>query len=194
MQPATLTAATAYSVLFTVAVPVSGFAQSNTVHRVEALATDAQSRVYVHRGAQQPAALPPNLTFPESYRGTIESMLRRSEAFRRQCLRLGNAPRVRVRIRTAFGSERGPWRARTNIVKGHGGAFDATVVIRSLFDLPELIAHELEHVIEQMDGVDLAARALLPDTGVRVSDGDSFETVRAMRIGALVGHETRNPR
>ena len=47
--------------------------------------------------------------------------------------------------------------------------------------MQELIAHEFEHVIEQLDGVDLAAHAALPHTGV-TSIGhstDIFETMRA---------------
>jgi len=56
-----------------------------------------------------------------------------------------------------------------------------------------LIAHEIEHVIERLDGVDLRARAALPGTGVRLCDGgdDAFETIRARRAGLAVAEEVR---
>ena len=52
----------------------------------------------------------------------------------------------------------------------------------------EMIAHEFEHIIEQLDGVDLAARAALPHTGVTDLGhvGGMFETVRAQRTGRKV--------
>jgi hypothetical protein len=65
------------------------------------------------------------------------------------------------------------------------------VEIRVLDHLAELIAHEIEHVIEQIDGVDLRVQSLLPGTGVRSCMDGSFETVRAVRVGRRVAQETR---
>jgi hypothetical protein len=66
------------------------------------------------------------------------------------------------------------------------------MAIGSLDDQVELIAHELEHVIEQLDGVDLHARATLPETGVRSLDEDAgFETIRAVRAGRAASEEVR---
>lgn len=47
----------------------------------------------------------------------------------------------------------------------------------------ELIAHELEHVIEQLDGVHLFAAS---EHGVFRSATDAFETKRAIHVGELV--------
>ncbi|MGH7465456.1 MAG: hypothetical protein ACREK1_09795 [Longimicrobiales bacterium] len=135
--------------------------------------------------------LPANLIIPDLYRETIETMLHRSPAFRRQCLRLANAPHVTVRLRNLYYNERTASRALTRIVRTSAGGLDATVQIQPLEHLPELIAHELEHVIEQIDGVDLLAHSSLPGTGVRTQDDGSFETIRARRVGALVARETR---
>jgi hypothetical protein len=55
--------------------------------------------------------------------------------------------------------------------------------------LAELIGHELEHVIEQLDGVDLAGTARRAPTTVWLSGRDSFETVRAIQTGQLVAGE-----
>jgi hypothetical protein len=55
----------------------------------------------------------------------------------------------------------------------------------------ELLAHELEHIIEQLDGIDLAAKAAVARSGVRECVDGSFETSRAVRVGTLVALEAR---
>jgi hypothetical protein len=65
------------------------------------------------------------------------------------------------------------------------------VEINPLGDFMELLAHELEHVIEQLDGIDLAAKAALARSGVRTCVDGTFETNRAARVGSLVAVEAR---
>ena len=57
--------------------------------------------------------------------------------------------------------------------------------------MEELIAHEFEHIIEQLDGVDLAAHAAQRHTGVTAIGHrhDIFETMRAKRAGLKVVSE-----
>ena len=58
---------------------------------------------------------------------------------------------------------------------------------RTIEPHPELIAHEFEHIIEQLDGVDLAIMSRLRSTGVkRVNEVDAFETRRAIVTGLRV--------
>ena len=78
-------------------------------------------------------------------------------------------------------------RAMTRFTRSDGG-ISAVVDIGFHQNLEELIAHELEHVIEQLDGIDLAARAARPDTGVVAVGyrGGMFETTRAKRAGLKV--------
>ena len=58
----------------------------------------------------------------------------------------------------------------------------------------ELIAHEIEHVIEQIERVDLAGGARMAETGIdSVSlNGMAFETARAARAGITVAREVRD--
>jgi hypothetical protein len=178
---------------------VPGFAQSNTVSRSNtgsaliAMRTPSVVRVYEsERAATTPRArLPLNLTFPDGYRELIESMLERSPTFRRQCLRIANASGLTITIRTLHPYAAGTARARTDIVRADGGRMIATVFIGPLHDVAELIGHELEHIIEQIDGVDLRVRSAVPGTGVHVCVDGSFETIRAVRTGVLVARETR---
>jgi hypothetical protein len=57
---------------------------------------------------------------------------------------------------------------------------DTTVFVPT--DLVEIIAHELEHVCEQMEGVDLPSLSRLKGEGVYDLNGH-FETARAIRAG-----------
>ncbi len=58
-----------------------------------------------------------------------------------------------------------------------------------LSDLIELIAHEVEHIIEQLDGLDLARLARLAPVTVWATGDQRFETQRATQMGRLVAAE-----
>ena len=136
---------------------------------------------------------PANLTIPSTYRITVEQMLQRSPMFRRQCLRLAAAPHLDVVVRMLHPFASGP-PARTQITQAGNGRVIADVEINPLGDFMELLAHELEHVIEQLDGVDLKAKAAVAESGVRNATGGTFETSRAVRVGSVVAFEARTRR
>ena len=173
---------------------VSGFAQSNTAYRTMAAIDRTASgalRPYVPeaRVTDLPTRIPPNLEVPSSYRVLLESMWQRSATFRRQCRRIANTPGLEIAIRAAARGSTGRVRARAQIVRDRL-RLRASIEVLSLEDPAELIAHELEHVIEQLDGVDLASRAATGTSGVRIAD-DSFETMRAVRVGRAVSADMR---
>lgn len=197
-----LAALAAVVAAITVPFSVSGFAQSDTgqflnSHAVAGLASGRTGtgvvRVYVHDRvfSARNVALPANLTFPDSHRRLLESMLQRSATFRRQCARIAQTPRLWIGITTLHlhGSE--TTRARGRLQVTRDGVLFATLEIRPLDDQSELIAHELEHVIEQLDGVPLHARASLRATGVHAREDGAFETVRAVRVGLAVAREVQ---
>jgi hypothetical protein len=136
------------------------------------------------------AAIPSNLLVSPFYRELVEKMLSRSATFRRQVLRIAMAPSLRVRLEVA-GT---PWLktlpAKTEFAR-KDGRLVVDIDITPLNKEVELIAHELEHVIEQLDDVDLAAQAARAHTGVRTSGtaGVIYETTRAIRIGKKVAQE-----
>ena len=136
--------------------------------------------------------VPPNLEVSDMYRPRVEGMLRGSPTFRRQCLRISADPAVTVRLIIGSTAQRSGVRAQTRL-RRNAGRLTATVEISPFQDLEELIAHEIEHVIEQLDGVDLEARAARSHTGVSVVGPreDMFETVRAHRAGLTVVSELR---
>jgi hypothetical protein len=191
MQSVTLALA---STVASTVLAVPAFAQSDMLLATNLSSTDVV-RVYVPVDARPAATvtLPPNLKIPSMYRPYLESMVRLSPTFRRQCLRIANAPGLTVELQQFPARPTGWIRARTRFWTARDGRRFATVEIGALDDQVELIAHEIEHVIEQLDGVDLRARAALPATGVHVCDNadGAFETTRAIRAGIAVSEEVR---
>ncbi len=137
-------------------------------------------------------AAPPNLVTSDEIRQLIETMLRQSPTFRRQCLRIGAEPRLTIQLNMSASRERSSVRATTWLKRQPDGQLVAAIRISAFADSVELIAHEIEHVIEQLDGVDLAARAARYDSGVKVISHVPavFETIRAKRAGQKVASET----
>jgi hypothetical protein len=171
---------------------VSAFAQSD-IPRSSILWTTDVVRVYAPVESR-PAGVtpPPNLRIPPAYQPYVESMVRWSPTFRRQCLRLANAPWLTIVLRSLPTRPSALVRARTQFSTDGRRHVTATMTIGAADDQVELIAHEIEHVIEQLDGVDLRARASLPATGVTSWDHDmEFETIRAIRAGRAVAEEVR---
>lgn len=182
-------------------VAVPGFAQSDSARLRDVRGTIASGRtsfgvvriydVTADAVSAGSAVLPPNLGFSTTHRPIIELMLRRSPTFRRQCLRISNTPSLTIVVQSFYPRSHERVRARTRVMATQDGGLHATVEIRPLDDQAELIAHEIEHVIEQLDGIDLRSRASLPTTGVHFADDGAFETRRAVRVGMAVAEEVR---
>ena len=136
-------------------------------------------------------AMPANITVTPMYRALVDTMLRDSPTFRRQCVRLAGENSLTVVLVIGSHVRRSDLRATTAMKRTEDGRLTALVEIPPLKDLEELIAHEFEHIIEQLDGVDLAAQAARPQTGVtQIGPRRSvFETVRATRMGLKVAAE-----
>ena len=136
----------------------------------------------------------PDIVFPPSYRSSVAAMLRYSPTFRRQCSRIASTPNLRVEIVPALLGGSASGAALTRIVRSERG-IEATVQLGPSGDPVLLIAHEFEHILEQLDGVDLPVMATRVATGVRVVPGTGhFETERAIAAGRQVADEVRRGR
>jgi hypothetical protein len=147
---------------------------------------DSTVSTEVHR---EKASIPSNLVATSVLRPVIEMIWRESSTFKAQCARLKSEPLVLVDIR--FGNASlNAGRARTDFVRAPQGGTRAQVSIypkfRSLAELIELIGHEVEHVIEHLDEVDLEPSEA---HGVRQTALGTFETARAIHIGQRVSRE-----
>ena len=192
---ATVVAALA-SVLVVSGVP--GFAQSNTGgdrHRSHSSLSVARAYVPVRSTAPDFeffTVLPSNITVTPLYQQFVSRMLARSATFRQQCARLGRARSLTIEIKSEIVGRRDAPRAWTSIVRSAGARLHATVSVTPTDRPAELIAHEFEHVLEQLDGVDLMALSRVRRSGVRECDCghiDAFETTRAIKTGLRVSQE-----
>jgi hypothetical protein len=171
---------------------VSGFTQTDTDdERLVRRSSQSAVRVYV---AAESATFDmvghaPNITIATVYQPVVDAMLSRSPTFRRQCARIAAASHLSVVIRSDVpAGTRAP--AVTEIQRRPGGRVQAVVQIRPSTHAAELVAHEFEHIIEQLDGVDLRAKSRLRASGVRRTwDLSAYETTRAIVIGLRVARE-----
>ncbi|HJZ72563.1 MAG TPA: hypothetical protein VKE51_12550 [Vicinamibacterales bacterium] len=145
--------------------------------------------------AEDPVAeLPRNVTI-FGYETAVRSMLRWSPTFRRQCARLAAAEYLAVQVAPALQPGLPLDHTLTRIAFKPNGRMQAHAYIGSEGDPLELLGHEFEHILEQLDGVDLPSMARRPATGVyAVRVGGPFETRRALFAGRQVAREVREHR
>lgn len=131
--------------------------------------------------SEMPANILPGLFQHEMIR-----LLDRSETFRGQCTRIAATRYLRVVFGVARSVPDGS-RAQTSIERFQAGAVVALVTLKFAEDYIELIPHELEHVIEQIEHVRLADEAARQQAW-RSRTG-AYETRRAMAVGLRVRQE-----
>jgi hypothetical protein len=138
--------------------------------------------------AQQPeacaSAIPANIqagVFTQDFLALLQG----SPTFRGQCERIASARYVRVEL--SLVRLPGIVRAMSTIQRYKSGALRADVRIAPGQDYRELIAHEFEHIIEQIDGVDLREEAA--SGRAWAVDRNVFETRRALETGVRVRRE-----
>ena len=126
----------------------------------------------------------------------VADLCRRSPTFRRQVARLADADGLTVTVRLGAFQPTSSWRAQTVItqVGGHVRSADVQVPAGDGRLVAELIAHEFEHILEQLDGRDLPKLANNHSNGVWYSGSDVIETDRAIRAGRTVRDELRQSR
>jgi hypothetical protein len=141
--------------------------------------------------ASRESPLPTNLIVPDIFRPIVALMWRQSPTFRRQCARLAERPDVTVRFELVVAVQHGWALSR---LEPHRGGLKAAVQIS--MRMPALrvehIAHELEHVLEQVDGTDLPRLTRQRLDGVR-NRGGRYETARAQSVGRTVALEVMTP-
>ena len=136
-------------------------------------------------------ALPPNIEVERDLRSTVAQVLARSRTVRAQCLRIAASPLTRVTVVLSLSPMEANTRARSYARRRASGLLVVEVQIPPASrDFAELLAHELEHVTEFIDGVDFRARAAARG-GAIVQDRStgSFESDRARQAGLLAAAE-----
>jgi hypothetical protein len=118
-------------------------------------------------------------------------MLQRSRTFREQCRRLAASAWVHVGVRLdprVF--ETRSYRAVSEIQRPNPNLLIALITLQVLTDQAVWLAHEFEHVLEQVDSIDVAELADRKQAAWRVGP-HMFETKRAIAAGEAVAAEVR---
>src|SRR5215203_4214853 len=128
--------------------------------------------------------LPANVTFPRDLERAIARIYDRSPTFRAQCERIAAADHARIDVRI---DPKMPSRCRAfSVIDRRDGQIVAEVHLPPSSDHTELLAHELEHVIEQIEGLNLRRLSRQKGSGVHEIERGLFETDRAQMAGRVV--------
>jgi len=164
-------------------------------------ASSAHADSAVTAAASPPAdasrVAPLNIQVSPVLAGVFEGILAASPAFADQCERIGAATYVHVRVMPVMAvstTTRGT--ARTTMRRFSSRALLASVTIPvplTTNEYAEFFGHEFEHIIEQIDRVDLEALTRARAGASRLPDG-SYETTRARKMGLTIADESDHPR
>jgi hypothetical protein len=136
--------------------------------------------------------IPDSIRVSDDLLPRMQMMLEKSATFRSQCRRIAEAPQLYVRVKLDTSLTGRTYRALTKICRQRSGAIVAAIGITPFGDPAEWVAHEFEHLIEQLDGVDLRDLERRRQ-GAWKSGNQMFETERAIRVGRRVSRELREP-
>ena len=131
--------------------------------------------------------LPANVEFPRDLEQHFSRIYDQSQTFRAQCDRIAEAGHLRITVRIDIAI---PFNCRAfTVVQRRDGQIRADVRLRPSSDHAELLAHEFEHLLEQLDGVDVRKLSRVKGSGVREVQRELFETDRAQAAGRVVAGE-----
>jgi hypothetical protein len=127
-------------------------------------------------------------------RHVVHDIWHRSLTVRRQLARISGETALSVSFGSCFNSCQSGVTALTHIERQSGQIRRAEVEVSLVHGTAaaEIVAHELEHILEQLDGVDLTALAGsrgASSHGVRGRAGHAYETERARRVGRAAAAE-----
>lgn len=133
--------------------------------------------------------LPRNLVVPEVMEPLVTKMWRESLTFRRQCAKLAEHSGVSISVDLARGVRNTSGARATVQRRGARLEVSIQVDLKRPERFVEHLAHELEHVLEQIDGIDLPRLARQGVDGVIAEAARYYETARAQAIGRMVARE-----
>ena len=155
------------------------------------LAVTGAGRAAAETHVRPNTVLPGTMLIDPDLQRSVDAMLEQSPTFRQQYERIAATPKLIITARVDIKVTHRTFRARSHIRRYDSGLIVVAMEIAPDAVRPEWIAHEFEHVLEQLDGVDVASLALRRRPGIWYSSGEMVETVRAMKAGHLVRDEMR---
>jgi hypothetical protein len=138
-----------------------------------------------------PTGFPDNIVVQPELRAAVAQLWEGSPTFRAQCRKIGEQRRYRVAmvVEPSLSLNRN-FRAQC-VLRAYSSGF---VVARVMLPnghraISELIPHELEHIVEHIDGIDVKREASKSGTGIYDAGGGRIETLRALRVGRQAKQE-----
>jgi Tol biopolymer transport system component len=129
---------------------------------------------------------PRNLVVAPPLQPVFERLWEASPTFRRQCARIAAARSLTVRVLPEDRPKQPSILARSALTFRGASLTSADVYVDPTPDAPQLLAHEFEHILEQLDGVNLAEQV---GNGAVWSANNHFETQRAAEAGWRAARE-----
>ena len=129
---------------------------------------------------------PCRLGVPRPLRAGVEELWQSSPTFRRQCVRIAEAD-VTIALAVAPARTRNA-RALSSIYRRDGRVFYVSVMLKHEMFVPEDVPHELEHVLEQIEGQNLDAE-VRAGRAIWLSSIRAYETDRARNAGTQARRE-----
>ena len=137
-------------------------------------------------------AIPANMIVDRAIAPMVMRAISEVETIRRQCGLIASASHLRVSIRLHPGRLIGGTRAQATITRYAFGAIRVEITLPVTSRHIEMLAHELEHVIEQLEGARLHELVGQRHSGVRRFADGAFETRRAEQAGRAAEREVEN--
>jgi hypothetical protein len=135
------------------------------------------------------SAQAPSIQFPRELRSQVDRMLQQSPTFREQYRRIAEAGSLVVGVHVDVRLCETSYKARTTFRRYQSGLIVADVSISPGAHQEEWMAHEFEHILEQLDGQNLTQMARNQAKDVWFSGSDVIETDRAIKAGRTVRTE-----
>jgi hypothetical protein len=139
-------------------------------------------------GSLRPGNLRPgNLEAAPPLHPVLDRLWEGSPTFRRQCARIAAARQLKVTVLPEDQPRSPSIAARSKMTFQGADLVSASVYVDVSPDAASLLAHEFEHILEQLDGVNLGEQA--DNEAVWKNGENSFETRRAIEAGQRVSRE-----
>jgi hypothetical protein len=137
-----------------------------------------------------PTGFPTNIVVQAELRAAVAQLWEGSPTFRAQCQKIGEHKRYRVAvvIEPSLSLSRS-FRAQCVMRAYSSGFVTARVMVPRSLHVTELIPHELEHIVEHIEGVNVKRNVNKPGRDTYDAGGGRIETVRASRVGRQARQE-----
>jgi hypothetical protein len=159
-----------------------------------ALAASAIDVVSAAAQSIEPCALSRDIQVVPEIRPLVEHMFTSSATFHAQYCRIAEAPNLVVGVLLDPTLPAEHLRSRTAVRRYDSGLMVAEVAVCPGTRTEEWIAHEFEHILEQLEGVNLPKLATVNASSVWYSGSAMFETSRAVAAGRTVYEELQHVR